>query len=138
VLSEGRDNMQKGAEERARQAWWRRIGANRVSHFLQYEEYVIDVNDVQYWIDLTSCLFQENKSYGAKTIALILCPNAAVHHAPNRYIYWKHAEYTKIQYLSEFKTKIKNILGLDFNQEASWLSKAKPQKKTKSLMQLSL
>ncbi len=28
-------------------------------------------------------LFQENKSYGVKTIALILCLHAAVRHIPN-------------------------------------------------------
>jgi cobalamin biosynthesis Co2+ chelatase CbiK len=28
-------------------------------------------------------LFQENKSYGVKTVALILCLHIAVHHVPN-------------------------------------------------------
>jgi hypothetical protein len=28
-------------------------------------------------------LFQENKSYGVETIALILCLHVAVHHVPN-------------------------------------------------------
>jgi hypothetical protein len=31
-------------------------------------------------------LFQENKSYGVKTIALILCLHVAVRHVPNSYI----------------------------------------------------
>ncbi len=30
-------------------------------------------------------LFQENISYGVKTIALILCLHVAVHHVPNKY-----------------------------------------------------
>jgi hypothetical protein len=29
-------------------------------------------------------LFQENKSYGVETIALILCLHVAVHHVPNK------------------------------------------------------
>ncbi len=67
LLNEGRDKMEKDKEERASRTWWRRISANTVSHFSSRKDYV---KCEHYWIELTFCLFQENKSYGVKTICI--------------------------------------------------------------------
>jgi hypothetical protein len=70
VLNEGRDNMENDEEERASWAWWRQISTNRVSHFSQDKDCLINIKSVRYWIELTFCSFQENKSYGVKTIGV--------------------------------------------------------------------
>jgi hypothetical protein len=53
--------------------------------FLQDEESVMNENYAWYWSNLILCSFRENKSYGVKTITLILCLHVAVHHVPNSY-----------------------------------------------------
>jgi hypothetical protein len=55
---------------------------NRVSNLFE-RRYFTSVIVCNIKSKLMLHLFQENKSYGIKTIALILCLHAAVHHVPN-------------------------------------------------------
>ncbi len=49
----------------------------------QDEDFLIITNCALCWSNLISLVFQENKSYGVKPIAWILCLHVAVHHIPN-------------------------------------------------------
>jgi hypothetical protein len=55
-----RDNMGKEEEEQSSRTWWRRIGAN-----------IVSVNMIaEFLILIIVSYFQENKSYGIKTICI--------------------------------------------------------------------
>jgi hypothetical protein len=66
--NKGRDNMGKDEEQQPSRTRWRRIGAKRMSSLL------IELNSVNmiagFSMMIIVSFFQENKSYGIKTICI--------------------------------------------------------------------
>jgi hypothetical protein len=63
--------MKKDQREQSEQLFWKKIFISVI------------VCNIKSKLMLHLHLFQENKSYGVKTIASILCLHVAVHHVPN-------------------------------------------------------
>jgi hypothetical protein len=61
--------MKKDQRQQSEHLFWKKILISMIVHNVKSK--------------LMLHLFQENKSYGVKTIALMLCLHVAVHHIPN-------------------------------------------------------